>query len=105
MLVLCGCQNTIQDSASTLNYQEPSENEAVFFTEEKGKVSSGLEDSSQQKIFVNMSGYEKTDRKIAVFRNIKTEDTFDVINADTQDVAFSGYIQGSKENKKSNLIC
>ena len=90
---LCGCQNTAVDSVSSSVNEEADVQTADTAVEET--------DKSEGEILVNLSGYETTEKKIAVFRGEKLDETFEVVDADTGKVVFSGYLVETMENPKN----
>jgi len=118
---LCGCKNVIVDGVlSLLNTEpevraaaelQPAENAEsqldIGAIEFNGKENLSLlsgnetEEEMPQGILVNLSGYESTGEKVAVFRGEELDETFEVVDAKTEEVVFSGYIVEARQNKKN----
>ncbi len=110
LVSFCGCKNVIVDSI----YSLVNEKSAVETTKDlpelensENSLASKTEiikedikqvDQSERAVLINLNGYETTEKKIAVFRGTRLDNTFDIINAETGKVVFSGYIIEAKEN-------
>lgn len=116
MTGLCGCQNAIADGISSLTngddtvqaVTEPAAEETVQMeaadTDETGELLTDITekpDIVSEDIFINLSGYETTEKKIAIFRGEKLDEAFEVIDADTGKTVFSGYLVEAVENPKN----
>lgn len=53
-------------------------------------------------VIINQVGYQTESKKIAVFRDITTETSFSVINAETKQVVYTGSVYGQKQNPSAN---
>jgi endoglucanase len=65
--------------------------------DDSGKVASDS-DAASVNININQLGYLPDDKKTAIFRDVTTDTSFDVINVETGEIAFSGEITGSVDN-------
>ncbi len=55
-------------------------------------------------ILINQVGYQFDARKIAVFRDVTTQTTFSVVNAQTNEIVYTGDLYGEKENAAAEEI-
>ncbi|HOO27083.1 MAG TPA: glycoside hydrolase family 9 protein, partial [Lachnospiraceae bacterium] len=62
------------------------------------------EEPKEQAILVNLSGYETTDSKIAVFRGEDMNESFEIIDADTKQSVYAGSIIRAVRNTKAGEI-
>jgi len=53
-------------------------------------------------IMINQVGYKPNSKKIAVFRNVTSQTSFSVINADTKLAVYNGTLYGQKLNSSAN---
>lgn len=49
-------------------------------------------------IVVNQVGYKPASEKVAVFRDVTTETAFSVVNADTEEIVYTGELYGETQN-------
>ncbi len=61
-------------------------------------------DPYEPPILTNQLGYKPDASKIAVFREISAETEFSVINADTEEVVYTGSLYGKRENTSADEI-
>lgn len=115
---LCGCQNaivdsitsfaegnnTVQTAADSIDSAEETVQTEALDTKGTGELLSGITEKPDKvsgDIFINLSGYETTEKKIAVFRGEKLDAAFEVVDADTGKTVFSGYLIEAMENPKN----
>lgn len=55
-------------------------------------------------ILINQVGYSTDSQKIAVFRNIAAETSFSVVNAQTNEIVYTGELYGETENAAADEI-
>lgn len=53
-------------------------------------------------IVVNQVGYKPASEKIAVFRDVTTETAFSVVNADTEEIVYTGELYDETQNASAN---
>ncbi|MFT3982691.1 MAG: glycoside hydrolase family 9 protein [Lachnospiraceae bacterium] len=121
-LVLCGCENVIVDTALSLLNTEPEVQATAELSSVESTVSEpdigtigfdegekhsllpedeAIETEVLQKVLVNLSGYESTGEKIAVFRGEEPDEKFEIVDVQTEKTVFSGYIVETKHNNKN----
>lgn len=111
-LTLCGCENVIVDSVVSLLNAEPKAQAVVeLHSVENAETETALgaiayegEEEVSREALVNLSGYESTGEKIAIFRGEELDETFEVVDTKTEETIFSGYIVEVKQNKKNGEI-
>lgn len=55
-------------------------------------------------ININQVGYRPDSRKVAVFRDVKDQTEFKVVNAETKETVYTGKLENKKENKSADEI-
>ena len=55
-------------------------------------------------ININQVGYRTDSRKVAVFRDVKDQTEFKVVNADTKETVYTGKLENKKENTSADEI-
>ena len=53
-------------------------------------------------ISINQVGYKPSSEKIAVFRDVTTETAFSVVNADTEEIVYTGELYDETQNASAN---
>lgn len=57
---------------------------------------------TEPSIITNQVGYKTASKKVATFRKVTNESEFSVVNADTGSVAYTGKLDGPKQNPSAN---